>query len=113
MGFDVKSEILAAIAKTDDSNMKSVLLLMLGVFENIGGKLDNLMRNEDAMRSMVLNGHAPVHHDHHQWIEKKIKEEDAAEKEAFSAKTKMRYSIIERVIWALLLLAVGSHGWLK
>ena len=72
MTFNVKSEILSAIGKTNDENMKMLLLLMLGVLEEIGGKVDTVLNNENALRGLVLNGHAPIHHDHHNWIEKRI-----------------------------------------
>ena len=118
MSFNVKSEILSAIAKSDDANMKAVLLLLLGVFEDIGGKLDTMMRDETAMRAAVLNGHAPVHHDHHQWIERKIKEEDEADKraaqedqKATDERRRVRYNLAEKVVWAILAGAVG--WWLK
>lgn len=80
MNFDAKSEILKEIAKTDDQNIKAVLLLLLGVLEFTGDKIDGvskqletLLRDEQAMRVAVLNGHEPVHHKHHEWIEDRMK----------------------------------------
>ena len=66
MAFDVKAEILSAIGKTDDNNIKAVLLLLFGVLEELGGKIDSMMGSE--VRRAVLNGHEEVHHEHHEWI---------------------------------------------
>lgn len=98
MSFNVKSEILSAIAKTDDQNMKSLLLLMLGVLEDIGSKIDKALSDEKALRETVLNGHEPVHHLHHEWVSKKLAEEE----ENGDSARKIRDHLIEKVIWAAL-----------
>lgn len=67
--FNVRSEILSAIGKTDDPNMKMILLLMLGVLEEIGGRLEDYMSDDKTMRDKVLNGHESRHHVHHDHIE--------------------------------------------
>ena len=76
MAFDAKSGILKAINETNDPAMKTVLLLMLGVFEEIGEKIDSVLNNDATIRSMVLNGHEPVHHKHHEWLDKRIERDD-------------------------------------
>jgi hypothetical protein len=75
--FDVRREILTAISKTDDHTTKTVLLLLLGVLEEIGGKMDAMMQTE--MRKAVLNGHEVNHHSHHDWVQARMKDgcEDA------------------------------------
>lgn len=85
MAFEVKSEILSAIGKTDDPNLKMVLLLMLGVLEatdeavkSIGDKIDALRDDEESLRKAVLNGYEPVHHKHHEWVAERIKANDCA-----------------------------------
>lgn len=70
MSINVRSEILAAIAKTDSTETKAVLLLMLGVLEEIGGKIDNFLQDEKKLRETVLNGHEPAHHSHHDHVAK-------------------------------------------
>lgn len=71
--FNVKSAILSEIAKTNDPAMKTVLLLMLGVLEEIGSKIDAAIDNEKKlMKSFVLNGHEDNHHLHHDWIAQRI-----------------------------------------
>lgn len=72
MSFDAKSGILKAINETNDPAMKTVLLLMLGVFEEIGEKIDSVLNNDATIRAMVLNGHEPVHHKHHEWLNDRI-----------------------------------------
>lgn len=100
--FDVKSEILSSIAKTQDQTIKSLLLIMLGVLEEIGGKIDNVISDEKAMREMVLNGHASVHHAHHVWVEQKMKEEDESREDNRHVKNGVTQSVITNI--ALLIL---------
>lgn len=105
MSFNTKSEILAAIAKTEDQTLKTVLLLMLGVFEDLGEKIDSVLRNETALRTMVLNGHEPVHHRHHEWINERMVKDDEINKLIEWVKLKMREEMElranqKKVAWA-------------
>lgn len=75
MSFNVKSEILSAIAKTDAPETKTLLLLMLGVLEEIGGKIDGFLQDEKQIREKVLNGHEPSHHKHHDWVAERMTEQ--------------------------------------
>lgn len=105
MSFDAKTAILSAIAKTDDPNMKTVLLLLLGVLEEIGSKIDSFASNDDALRQAVLNGHEGVHHAHHEWIEKQIK----AEADQTQSSRKIRDDVLAKVLgWC----AVGLLGFI-
>ena len=77
--FNVRSKILAAIDQTDDKNQRNLLLLMFGVLETyengirrIETKIDAVLRDEAAIKTMALNGHAPKHHQHHDWVEQRI-----------------------------------------
>ena len=76
MSFDAKSGIMKAISETNDPAMRVVLALMLGVFEEIGSKIDSVLKNERAIRETVLNGHTDAHHGHHEWLERRIKKDD-------------------------------------
>lgn len=120
MSFNAKSEILSAIAKTDDPAMKTVLLLLLGVFEEIGSKIDSILGNERLLRETVLNGHEPVHHHHHEWLSERIKRDDHIEKiiewvdtkrqeeaDAKSSERKIRDGVLEKVIGTAIV-AAGS-----
>lgn len=71
MSFEVKSEILSAIGKTEDKNLKMILLLLLGVLEEIGSKIDNVLTDEKSLRESVLNGHADTHHADHEWVKER------------------------------------------
>lgn len=85
MAFDLKSEIYAQINKTNDETLRTVLLLLLGVLEasiegtaSIKKAIEDLRTDEAGLRDAVLNGHADVHHDHHEWIAKRMAEDCAA-----------------------------------
>lgn len=71
-----KDAILQALADESDQKVKMLLLLMLSAIEDIGGKLDAMLRNEERIKTMVLNGHAPVHHADHEWIGRRRKTDE-------------------------------------
>lgn len=115
MSFDVKADIMKAINGTDDPAMRTVFMLMLGLFESFNEKLDKVIGDEKAMREAVLNGHEPVHHTHHEWLEKRIKRDPEIElllawvitakkrdEENAQSGRKIRDGLIEKVIWAAL-----------
>lgn len=79
MSFDSKSGIMKAISETNDPAMKTVLLLLFGVFEEIGGKIDSVLKNEHALRQTVLNGHALNHDRDHEWLDRRIKRDEQME----------------------------------
>lgn len=81
---NTKMEIMSAIGKTDDHNLKMVLLLMLGIMEEIGGKIDRIYDDKQTLRESVLNGHADVHHSDHEWIRHRREEYDI--RQAFMAR---------------------------
>lgn len=89
MSFDAKSGILQAINEANDPAMKTVLLLMLAVFEEIGGKIDSVLKNERALRETVLNGYTDAHHGHHEWLDKRIKRDDKIDQVVDWVETKM------------------------
>ena len=71
-----KDAILQALADESDQKVKMLLLLMLSAIEDIGGKLDAVLQNEERIKTMVLNGHAPVHHADHEWIGRRRKTDE-------------------------------------
>lgn len=71
-----KDDILKALADESDHKAKMLLLLMLTAIEDIGEKLDAVLANEERIRAMVLNGHAPVHHADHEWIGRRRKTDE-------------------------------------
>lgn len=115
MAFNVKDEIMKAINGTNDPSMRTVFMIMLGLFESFNEKLDKVLGDEKAMREAVLNGHEPVHHTHHEWLEKRIKCDPEIElllawvitakkrdEENAQSGRKIRDGLIEKVIWAAL-----------
>jgi len=125
MGAGVKDQIVAAIAATEDKNMKVVLLMMLGVLDEIGTKIDTVLNDEKGLRDAVLNGHEPVHNTHHEyiarqiiyedddavqrrWASRKMKEEIEDAKSEKDAKRSVKYNIIERVLWVTLTIIMVS-----
>jgi len=127
--FNVKSEILSRIDKTSDSDLKSILLLMLGVLEELTLKVDNAIDNEKKMmRSFVLNGHEDNHHAHHDWIAQRIahqgrcewaNKEVAKQNEALANKknlaTKLAEAIVQQfgIILVTALTVAAGFTWLK
>lgn len=111
MSDTVKQQILTAIGNTDDNHLKTVLLLMLGILEEIGEKIDMVMTDESTLRDAVLNGHAAVHGEDHDWI--KVMRRKEAAKEAANAES-FRYiknGILEKIIWAAL--AAGAMWYFR
>lgn len=79
---EIKREVMNAIAAADEPSRK-VLMLMLLILEDLGGKLDSMraefslqisaMRaDEVGLREAVLNGHAGNHDKHHAWVEREM-----------------------------------------
>ena len=119
MAFNVKDEIMKAINGTNDPSMRTVFMIMLGLFESFNDKLDKVLGDEKAMREAVLNGHEPVHHTHHEWLEKRIKRDPEIElllawvitakkrdEENAQSGRKIRDGLIEKVLWSALAGAV-------
>lgn len=124
--FNVRSEILSAIGKTDDPNMKMVLLLLLGVLEEIGGRLDEFLQDEHMLREKVLNGHGGVHNAHHdhietcieldcldvcRWAKTKMQEEEDAKKTQKSLLMKFLESIVSHLGTAVAVAVIGYLAW--
>ena len=49
------------------------------MFEEIGGKIDSVLKNELAVRQTVLNGHALNHDRDHEWLDRRIKRDEQME----------------------------------
>lgn len=88
MAFDVAAELKSEIAKEDDKDRRTLLMLLLGVLEAnmeglaaIGKKIDNLLSDEQALRATVLNGHAENHDRDHEFIGLLFQHREAAAEE--------------------------------
>ncbi len=110
--MSAKVEIMSVIARTDDPNLKTMLILMLAVLEEIGSKIEAMRADEQGLREAVLNGHSAVHDAHHEWITKRILEEVEEAKDEKASKRKIRDGIVEWLI-RLALVALAGAAWLK
>ena len=109
--MSAKQAVMAAIAKTEDQNVKAIMILMLEIMEEIVGKIDALRADEKGLREAVLNGHTACHDEHHEWIAKRIADEAEEAKANAASARKIRDGLLEKVLWLLLVLASGAAGW--
>lgn len=76
---ELKRDILAEMAKIEDMNYRLTLSLVLRVIDvqdrlvlQMYDKLDALIKDENRIREVALNGHEAHHHEHHDWLEKNL-----------------------------------------
>lgn len=125
--MSLKQDIMAAIGNTNDPNMKAVLLFMLGMMEEIVGKIDAMRADEQGLREAVLNGHTQNHDSDHNWVQDRrkakceenclwVQERRKQETENAAAdvasKRKIRDGLIEKALWLVLVAAAGASGWM-
>ena len=129
----LKKDMLEALSSIEDPGQKVVLMLLVRSMDNISQKLDRVLADEEKLKHIVLNGHAAKHDDHHKWIEvQSMKTEDiskavdftktrianngycdyaakmiASDKVIADSKKKVAESILEKVIWGVLMLLLG------
>lgn len=110
----MRDETLVAISNIDDKTVKSILLAMLGMIEEIGTRINQMRADERGLREVVLNGYEPVHHEHHEWVAAKIAEEKRAAAEADELRRAGRKALVEQfwrnVIIAAFSLTAGAWG---
>lgn len=121
----LRAQIEALITQEVDSVTKAILLTIMNLQEDLGEHIDELAKRIDGMRGdipglkqAVLNGHAEVHHNDHEWLAKlrarmieidpiitwakaKIEEEKESVKENRKAAIGAKWRIYERIIWGL------------
>lgn len=107
MPFDVAAELKSEIAKEDDKDRRTLLMLLLGVLEAnmeglaaIGKKIDNLLSDEQALRATVLNGHAENHDRDHEFIGLLFQHREAAAEERRWIRERMGSNCAEACDWA-------------
>lgn len=98
MATSAREQIISALAGVDDPNQKLLLLLMLTVVDEIGGKLEAILTDEESLRQAVLNGHTADHHAHHEWISAQIQ----AESDTKSSRSRIRDGLLEKLLWSAL-----------
>lgn len=131
-----RDKIIEAIAATKDDNLRAVLMIMLAVLEEIGAKVDSVLADEATLKAIVLNGTSSVHEDDHRWVAD-MRKRDLTIQNALSiaderhkhggycdyakrkldeegdeaqSRRKLRYGLVERVVWGVLVLAALGAG---
>jgi hypothetical protein len=75
----LKGEILTSMAQVEDAHHRVVLSLLIrtmntqehfanGIFE----KLEMIIKDEERIKEIVLNGHVHEHKRHHDWVEERM-----------------------------------------
>ena len=107
MPFDVAAELKSEIAKEDDKDRRTLLMLLLGVLEAnmeglaaIGKKIDNLLSDEQELRVTVLNGHAENHDRDHEFVGLLYQHREAAAEERRWIRERMGSNCAEACTWA-------------
>lgn len=100
-----RDKILDALAQ-DEVDNKTILRLVLYVVEEIGEKIDAVLQDEHALRASVLNGHVETHHEHHDWIARKIAEEQIANNEKRKRLNDIAFDLLKSALYILLGAAV-------
>lgn len=107
MPFDVAAELKTEIAKEDDKDRRTLLMLLLGVLEaNMEGlaaiskKIDSLISDEQMLRATVLNGHAENHDRDHEFVGHLFSHREAAAEERRWVRERMGSRCAEACGWA-------------
>ena len=122
-GNELQDELAQALAAVSDPEQKAVLLLMMRGFGQISDEIRSIRADIPGLREAVLNGHADVHHDDHEWIAKmKVVEEKrsaacdwCAHKKVQdeleeSSRRRIRDGLVEKVSMAILMFLIGVLG---
>lgn len=110
--MSAKNDIMAVIAKTDDPDLKTMMILMLAVLEEISADIRAMRADEQGLREAVLNGYSAAHDSHHEWITRRILDEVEEAKDDKASRRKIRDGIVEWLI-RLVLVALAGVAWLK
>lgn len=124
--------ILDLISAAGEPSPRDMLRVMLVLVEEIGDKIDAVLANERGLRETVLNGHADVHHEHHEWVRGRIesgceiacrwamdkmaeeeREKEAAEELVRAGKKKAVETFVGWAVVALLSSVVGALAALQ
>lgn len=115
------SEILDQMMEVEDPNYRAVLGLLIKSddlrhrrwdemdrkiedrLNAVDRKLDEILRDEERLRMIVLNGHVEVHDAHHRWVNDKMDVEKTARNNANRAK----WDTISKILAAILMMFLG------
>jgi hypothetical protein len=101
---EVRQKILDLIEKGGDLHSGAILILILGVLDEISNKIDDMRADENGLREVVLNGHSKVHEAHHHWIEAQITEQ-ADNRKSWKS---VAFSLAEKFIYLAAGIAVAE-----
>jgi hypothetical protein len=106
----IRDDIIIALAQVQDPTYRSILSLMLRMSSSqekllikMIGQLDSIISDENRLRLIVLGVHANVHNRDHEWIQRKMDEEDVVKED----NRKSIRNIIEKLLGAVILLVIG------
>lgn len=133
--FNVKQAILKGIDAEDDAKARNLLMLIFGVIESmehgfgrLEKKIDLVLKDEATIKKTVLNGHVDAHHKHHDWVEsqmrhncadvcewvnRKMKEEEDAQKDNAKYAREKMWNFAEKVLYGVAGMAIYAllNGW--
>lgn len=111
--IDFQDEIAETLTRVTDPGQQALLLLVRRGFVQISREIKAMREDIPGLREAVLNGHAGVHHDDHEWIaemrqvEKEravycgwCKEKYQESMENKTSKRNIRDGLLEKIIWA-------------
>ena len=98
MAATAREQIIAALADVPDPAQRMTLLLLLTVIDEIGGRLESILQDEESLRTAVLNGHSTDHHMHHEWLAARIE----SERQGKVSRRGIRDELLGRIIWSAL-----------
>lgn len=93
----MEKDIMAAIEAEPEETTRKILMYQLKVLREITSRMDAFMAN---VRSSVLNGHDDVHHEHHNWVARRISEEAQIENERRWVQERMASDCHAACAWA-------------
>jgi len=83
---------------------------MLGVLDTIGTKIDTILRDEQALRESVLNGHAATHDEHHRWIAKILASGGYCDYVAQKKQEEAEAALTKQSVWRKFLEGAAAHA---
>jgi hypothetical protein len=70
MAIDTTDQIMQAIADCKDEDLRAVLIIIHSGFSQLNSKIDAVLKNEDQIKRIALNGSYDHHdEDHREWRE--------------------------------------------
>lgn len=126
----LRDDILSAMTKVEDSTYRIVLSLMLRVIaaqqkllKEMVERLDLVIEDEKRIKEIVLNGHQDGHHEHHDWLDRQLKNKEELEFAMRWAAKKMaeeecdrrsfksaRMQILTNILIAGITFVIGFHA---